>query len=74
MNIAPYYYPQENMPLDRVKFSFENKLYTIEYQKRSPSTGMFVTVDFIVFPPDTTVHVLIGRLEDYYKSKAYASE
>jgi len=74
MNIAPHYYPQEHMPLDRVKFSFENKLYTIEYQKRSPSTGMFVTVDFIVFPPDTTVHVLIGRLEDYYKSKAYASK
>jgi len=74
MNIAPHYYPQEHMPLDRVKFSFENKLYTIEYQKRSPSTGMFVTVDFIVFPPDTKVHVLIGRLEDYYKSKAYASE
>ena len=58
------------MPLDRVKFSFENKLYTIEYQKRSPSTtGLFVTMDFIVFPADTTVHVLVGRLEDYYKDK-----
>ena len=74
MNIAPYYYPQEHMPLDRVKFSFENKLYTIEYQKRSPNTGTFVTVDFIVFPPDTTVQLLVSRLEDYYKSKAYASK
>ena len=73
MNIVPYYYPQEHMPLDRVKFSFENKLYTIEYQKRSPSTGLFVTMDFIVFPPDTTVHVLVGRLENYYKEKAYTS-
>ena len=69
MNISPYYYPQENMPLDRVKFSFENKLYTIEYQKRSPSSGLFVTMDFIVFPPDTTVHVLVGRLENYYKER-----
>ena len=73
MNIAPHYYPKEHMPLDRVKFSFENKLYTIEYQKRSPSTGLFVTMDFIVFPPDTTVHVLVGRLENYYKEKAYTS-
>ena len=73
MNIAPYYYPQEHMPLDRVKFSFENKLYTIEYQKRTPPSGVFITMDWIAFPQDTTIHILIGRLEDYYKSKAYTS-
>tara|TARA_A100001011_G_C14178919_1_gene785903 strand:+ start:205 stop:429 length:225 start_codon:yes stop_codon:yes gene_type:complete len=74
VNIVPYYYPQEHMPLDRVKFSFENKLYTIEYQKRSPSTGDFITMDFIIFPPETPVYILIERLEDYYRSKAYTSK
>ena len=48
------------MPLDRVKFSFENKLYTIEYQKRSPSTGDFITMDFIKKQTDDD-----GEYSDY---------
>ncbi len=31
-------------------------------------------MDFIIFPPETPVYILIERLEDYYRSKAYTSK